>query len=279
MVEEASEFFKDIRLAVAERLTSPLIGAYWISWFILNFKFFLIIFSGENIDRKLVLIHQTLFPDPLGYAWTYGVPLIMTAAFIFIYPYPAEIVYKFRLQFQRRLTQIKQKIEDETLLSVEDARKLRLEIREKEQNFVTRLAEAEQQIDDLRRVNESLSARSGDQTNRAEKKPAKAPLTPAEIAGDQVVIIKPLNGLTAMETAVMTVIASNVPDTVSDDEIIRRVLEMHFSEADIKTRLRVLDAISSLMKKDFLNVENLDTPEMWYSLSKRGEEFALRNNL
>src|SRR5579859_6638907 len=103
MPEGTSELFKEIRLAVSERLASPLVGTYSISWVIWNFKFFLIAFSGEQISAKLILIHDQMFWGAYGYLWTFCGPAIMTALYIFAYPYPAQFVYEFRLKFQRKL--------------------------------------------------------------------------------------------------------------------------------------------------------------------------------
>lgn len=279
MLDEASEFFKEIRLAITERLTSPLIGAYWISWVIFNFKFILIIFSGENLDKKLSLIHESFFSDTVAYAITYGAPVAMTAVFIFVYPYPAEFVYKFRLQFQRRLVQIKQKIEDEQLLSTEDSRKLRLEIREKEQAFVTRLAEAEQQIDDLRRVNESLRSKTTNVT------PPTSPVTQVKVDKDDVSQpvkrgkgprkFEPIGDLTLTETAVMRALASLSPNGMFESDVIAFVRRDDPSVGNVNARVSVKEALSSLTNsRKFLGYSN-----NVYMLTKAGEKFAAENNL
>jgi hypothetical protein len=276
MVEEASEFFKEIRLAVTERLTSPLVGTYWISWLIWNFKFILIIFSGEPVITKFQLIHDDLFWGPQGYIWTYGGPAAMTIAFIFFYPYPAEVVYKFRLQFQRRLTRVKQKIEDETLLSVEDGRKLRLEIREKEQNFVSRLAEAEQEIDDLRKVNESL----GKQRDNHERKVDGGPdvidsmLERAGVSQDSI------GGLTPIETAVMKTISGSSRQVANETTIIMAIQKNAPQAYRAKLRLETQDALAVLSRERFfLTYGGALDGDKNYSFTEAGKKFALEHNL
>jgi|GEM_PF-5337552 len=275
MVEEASEFFKEIRLAVTERLTSPLVGTYWISWLIWNFKFVLIIFSGESIGTKFQLIHDEFFWAPVGYARTYGGPLLMTAAFIFIYPYPAEYVYKFRLQFQRRLTQVKQKIEDETLLSVEDGRKLRLEIREKEQNFVARLAEADQQIDDLRRVNESLKAPISGEERSLDKDIRSAEIGSVGAVSD---VIEPFSetiaNLNPIETAIVRLIKLD-PKKYSHEESIIRTIQNQYPRGErVRIRGEVQDALTALRyDHQLLRSGAALDGERSYSFTERGVEF------
>ncbi|HEX7966215.1 MAG TPA: hypothetical protein VF651_10925 [Gammaproteobacteria bacterium] len=272
MVEEASEFFKEIRLAVTERLTSPLVGTYWISWLIWNFKFVLIVFSGLEIIQKLQLIHDEMFWNGWGYLWTYGGPTAMTFLFIFVYPFPAQVVYEFRLKFQRRLRLVRQRVEDETLLSAEDARALRLKMREHERNFSNQLAAAEQEIEDLRK--ENLSIKELNNASGKQSSSVYEALANEDIYGQ--VAVDPLS---ALETLIINKIASSNPRTVSEARIIGAVQGIAKKIGKTQTRLETLDALDSLvMQRKFLKTAAGFDGDKYYSLTPSGEKFALDNN-
>lgn len=55
-------------------------------------------------------------------------PLFTTILIIFLYPYPAKYVYEFWRKRQKELKEIRQKIEDETPLTIEESRKIRKQV-------------------------------------------------------------------------------------------------------------------------------------------------------
>ncbi len=282
MFEEASAFLKEIRLAIAERLTSPLIGTYWISWLIWNFKFVLIVFSGQEIEAKLQLMHDELFWNGWAYLSTYGIPALMAILFIFVYPYPAQVVYEFRLRVQRKLNQIKQKEEDEELLSVEDSRKLRLEIREKERKLNEWLDEAEKEISDLRQENAALKEKVGsNQDTPSDDAAGVKPPPPDNLkitlfpAADE---IKPAPPLDLLQTAIIKVISSRLPDEVSEKRIIESISSMKLGSINA-TRAKIRAALGGLEKEHGFLVSSLSGAQSWYALTPEGEKFAVENDL
>jgi hypothetical protein len=76
-------------------------------------------------------------------------PFITTIFFIFIYPYPAKFAYAFFRKRQVELKEIQQKIDDETPLTRDEARKIR-------SDAVKMSIEFEQEIEKIREENLSL---------------------------------------------------------------------------------------------------------------------------
>lgn len=117
-----------IKAQLYERVSSPLLSSFSLSWCGWNYKFLLIVFSGMSSHEKIIYIDMNLFPNFMAML-THGIilPLVTSLLLIFVYPIPAEFIYKHVKIQQRRLKEIQQSIDDESPLSKEQARKIRKE--------------------------------------------------------------------------------------------------------------------------------------------------------
>lgn len=123
MVEDA---IKSIKAILYERATSPLLGAFFASWLVSNYKLVLVLFSSMEVTRKFTFIENELYPTIFCSVWHLLVLPATGAIFlIFVYPFPAKYVYEFWRKQQKQLKEIKQRIEDETPLTIEESRELR----------------------------------------------------------------------------------------------------------------------------------------------------------
>lgn len=122
------EILESTKTQIRERIASPLIGSFSISWCLWNYKFLVILFSSASVSRTFSLIDTIAFPN----YWSLilrGVllPTLTAVAYIFAYPYPAKYIYEFTRRRQKEINEIRQRIEDETLLTIEESRKIRAE--------------------------------------------------------------------------------------------------------------------------------------------------------
>lgn len=123
------DILQSAKQTAAERFSSPLIGAFLVSWAGWNWKFLVILFSDATVTTTFDLVHRLAFPD-----WTaillkgFALPLITSLAYVFLYPYPARFVYEFTLMRQRETNETKQRVSNDTLLTLEDSIQLRSEI-------------------------------------------------------------------------------------------------------------------------------------------------------
>jgi hypothetical protein len=97
-----------IKAQLHERANNPLLGSFFISWIICNYKFITILFSSAELKEKLNLIETIAFSTTLtelnifDYKFliphyvTNGViyPLIMSLAYIIIFPWPSMAVLR-----------------------------------------------------------------------------------------------------------------------------------------------------------------------------------------
>lgn len=147
MLEELS---KTVKAQLYERVSSPLLGSFLIAWCGWNYKFVLVLISSMDAEKKLAYINAVLYPSiyaRLLEGFTY--PLLTSLLLIFVYPLPARWIYSYSRRQQVLLKKLQQVIDEETPLSMEDARELR-----KSNSLI--VSEFEQEIAQARLQNDRL---------------------------------------------------------------------------------------------------------------------------
>ncbi len=83
-----------IRGALQERAVSPLAGTWALSWAVINYKFFLIVFSELEVNAKMNMIEAVVFlPDWANWQRLLLYPSISAIFFIFVFPLLSRPVY------------------------------------------------------------------------------------------------------------------------------------------------------------------------------------------
>lgn len=129
------ELFKSVKAHLYDRSSSPLFGAFMLSWSVWNYRVLTILFSDENIEDKFSAIDKQFesfdfLTLQINGAHIDGflIPALFALFYIYIYPVISEPVYKFSLEKRRKLREIKQASDDLRLLSVEDSRAIYKEL-------------------------------------------------------------------------------------------------------------------------------------------------------
>lgn len=144
------DLIKTVKAQLYDRVTSPLLGCFLLSWVIWNYKFIFALFSSMKIEDKFKYIDNVIYKGASDYLiQCLALPLITTAFFIFIYPYPAKFTYEFFRKRQVELKEIQQKLDNETPLTKEEAKKIRSDAIKMSIDF-------EMEIEKLREENLSL---------------------------------------------------------------------------------------------------------------------------
>jgi hypothetical protein len=116
---------KSILNTLNERISSPLIGGYIISWILWNYKTVFVLLSTKSIEDKFYFINKIIYHDNLHFIVSgLFAPLIFSLFFIFAFPYPEKLIYKFWHRRKKELRDEKQKIDNEKLLTVAESRDL-----------------------------------------------------------------------------------------------------------------------------------------------------------
>lgn len=122
------EILASAKQTLLERITSPLLGSFFLAWCAWNWRFLVVLFSDTSVPQTFALVDNQIYPDLVTFlAHAVFFPMLSAAVYIFIYPYPARFVYAFTLRRQRETNQIKQQIADETPLTLEESLRLRSE--------------------------------------------------------------------------------------------------------------------------------------------------------
>lgn len=134
------DFTTTIKAQLYERVSSPLLSSFFVSWCCWNYKFILIVISGISVMEKLVFIDLNIFPNVRSViVQGVALPLVTSLLLIFVYPKPAEFIYRHVKLNQRRLKEIQQSIDDESPISKEQARKIRRESLENQLKYEAEL--------------------------------------------------------------------------------------------------------------------------------------------
>lgn len=103
------DIIKSIKAFLYDRSSSPLFGAFIISWMAWNYRLLMLVLSDTEIDKKFKDIDK--YFDPV--VWEIGkysfsipteilngfiVPVIFALTFIFLYPHAAQPVYRYSLK-------------------------------------------------------------------------------------------------------------------------------------------------------------------------------------
>lgn len=95
------------------------------SWPIVNYKILVVIFSGLRPAEKIHLISNHILDSWGDLFYCFGGPLIFAVLYVFALPFPSRLALAFTLEQNKKNRALKQRIEDQLLLSLEDAKELR----------------------------------------------------------------------------------------------------------------------------------------------------------
>jgi hypothetical protein len=120
-----------------------------------------VLFSAASVQDTFKLIDTLIFPDHFTLI-VRGVllPALTAAAYIFLYPYPAKIVFEFTRNWQKEINDIRRRIENETPLTLEESRKIRSEVIRIEDKHSSEIDRKNRDIDRLKEEVASLRSSS-----------------------------------------------------------------------------------------------------------------------
>lgn len=169
------EAFKSIKAFLYDRAVSPLFSAYIAAWSAWNYRVIAALLDGDAsfsekmafIDNYFGVVIYQINGQP-HYVWgqvVHGIfgPILLTLVYLYIYPLVAKPVYEHSLSKQKELKDIKQKVENARLLTVEESRnliketeQLRFKANEEAKRFSERIAGLTETINSLESSQNSI---------------------------------------------------------------------------------------------------------------------------
>jgi hypothetical protein len=144
------EILDSTKSSLADRISSPLLGSFLVSWCIWNWKFLVILFSDAGVTQTFSLVESVAFSD-INDILSNGLlyPLITSLIYVFIYPFPARYVYGFMLYQKNKNNRLRQSVANETPLTLEESRQLTAEFNEIYQKQILQIEELNEKISQL----------------------------------------------------------------------------------------------------------------------------------
>lgn len=157
---------KTVNTFVEERLLSPLLGTFAISWCAWNYKFLVILFSAASVTTTFQLIEAYAFPNLTTLLLKgFAAPLATTLAYVYFYPWPARVVFEAWRKSQLEIAKIRRKYDEETPVSHAEARELRAaryRLEEELEKSQQQLAQLRADYNEFRRLHSQNLERSAE---------------------------------------------------------------------------------------------------------------------
>lgn len=118
------DLFSSVGVGIRDRVRSPFWGAFAISWVVFNYRFFMVLFSGESVATKFLLI-DSLYSSCEGMLFASVVPVVLGISYVTIWPRFDLIIFSVWARLQRLLIERRIEIDGETPIRGEEARRLR----------------------------------------------------------------------------------------------------------------------------------------------------------
>lgn len=143
------EFRKSVGQQLVERFSSPILGTYAICWGLWNYKFLVILFSSNSVTQTFKLIEEICFPTLSDTLIFFGVPLIFTVVYIYVYPFISLEILKFMVRQRNKINQALQEVDNEKLLSVQESQEIRSNYHVRRAEFAAAIRARDDQIEEL----------------------------------------------------------------------------------------------------------------------------------
>jgi hypothetical protein len=120
------DYIKSIKAQLYDRATSPLFGTFALSWVGWNYKFIVVLLESAPAADRLWYVSNVLYEGWFDRVFQgFIFPTLTSLLFIYVYPILAQPIYLYVREQQKKLRDIKQKIEGETVLTIEESRVIR----------------------------------------------------------------------------------------------------------------------------------------------------------
>lgn len=154
-----SEFYNSTRDLIADRLSSPFIFSFVITWLISNYKIIMVILTTQSesfvLDYKIQLIENFL---NVRHGLIY--PLIGACFYTFAYPFIDQEISKFTLKRKMAIRNDKNQIEKTQLRTAEEVKAIHLRHFKIEQEYKAEIENARTTENQLRAQIENLQGKN-----------------------------------------------------------------------------------------------------------------------
>lgn len=166
------DFIKSISSILYERVTSPLYGAFIISWCVWNWEFlYVTFFMDEKYLVKPKIDFMLTYNKGLFFLVLW--PVLSTVAIILLLPFLANAAYYISLKFNQWKIRQKNVIENNQTLTIEQSIQLREEILNQSEKIQKMIKEKDDEINRLKQVIQEYKTNNKDPVFEPDKQRVK----------------------------------------------------------------------------------------------------------
>lgn len=143
------DLITSIKATLYNRISSPLSGTLIITSLLSNYRMTFLVFSSLDYDEKINRMNEIICD------WSYvaihilGIPITATLIYFFIYPHLEKRIYEHNLKNKKNLLDIRNAIEENTLLSVKQSKEILARVRKAEFEYDSDINKKEEEIKQL----------------------------------------------------------------------------------------------------------------------------------
>ncbi|RJP67452.1 MAG: hypothetical protein C4535_10910 [Comamonadaceae bacterium] len=152
---------------IDERLSNPLVTTFAISWSIINWKFFVVLFSDNSATTTVALVRQICYPNWNEFwGWAVAAPIAATLAYTYLLPFVSNPFLRDWRTNQQKVNGIKDTLPIEAVLTLKESLEIRKQQTELEntnntlrtdaQGLRTQLFAAQDKIVELENIKMSM---------------------------------------------------------------------------------------------------------------------------
>jgi len=147
------DIIKSIKATLYDRAVSPLFGSFLMSWLAWNHRMLVVLLSGMSVTEKFNYVDYVLYVDRIKCVeYLIAGPVVTAVLILFVYPFPAKWTYSFWRRRQKELKEIRQKIEDETPLTIEESRKIRRQVVDIQAEYEKQIAQKSAEVEGFKSI-------------------------------------------------------------------------------------------------------------------------------
>lgn len=117
---------KSLGSVIDERLSNPLVSTFAISWSIINWKFFVVLFSDNTASTTIALVKHLCYPNWNEFwGWAVAAPISATLAYTYLLPYVSNPFLRDWRTNQQKVNGIKDMLPIEAVLTLKESLEIR----------------------------------------------------------------------------------------------------------------------------------------------------------
>lgn len=117
---------KSLGSVIDERLSNPLVTTFAISWSIINWKFFVVLFSDNTATTTVALVRELCYPNWNEFwGWAVAAPIAATLAYTYLLPFISNPFLRDWRTNQQKVNGIKDTLPIEAVLTLKESLEIR----------------------------------------------------------------------------------------------------------------------------------------------------------